>query len=181
MFRLCGLAVISSKISLCSDNRLSEDGAATKYERNGENKSDVIYNNRVPSAAGGGGKLGSSNQPRHTQGRNKRRHSTLILWKKRKRTNSSNQKLIDTSCASLCGVSSDHPRRGPSACWEDIAPDKTDCFLYTHLTQINLLDLDYPAQTIGLWIIYIYILFVVVSSFLLFICIFVCLYICIFV
>ena len=70
------------KISLCSDNRFSENRpllnikeTMKKYNNNNNNN-----NNRVPGAAEGSKKLGSSNQPRHTQGREKRRPSTLMLW-----------------------------------------------------------------------------------------------------
>ena len=39
-------------------------------------------NNRVPGAAGGSGKLDSSNQPRHTQGREKSRPNNKMLWER---------------------------------------------------------------------------------------------------
>ena len=50
--------------------------------RGGEKNYNYYNYNRVPGAAGGSKKSGSSNQRRHTQGREKRRPSTLMLWEK---------------------------------------------------------------------------------------------------
>ena len=69
------------KLSLCSDNRLSENRPLLNMKGAVHNNNNN-NNNHVPGPAGGSEKLGSSNQPRHTQGREKRRPSTLMLWEK---------------------------------------------------------------------------------------------------
>ena len=75
---------------MCSNNWVpdEENGPRAKYEYEPMNKfkSKVQHNNNnnnnngVPGAAGGSETLDSSNQPRHAQGREKRRPSTQMLW-----------------------------------------------------------------------------------------------------
>ena len=84
----CVVIIVLQKIveiSLCSDNRFSENRPLLNIKetmKKNNNNNNNNNNNRVPGAAEGSKKLGSSNQPRHTQGREKRRPSTLMLWEK---------------------------------------------------------------------------------------------------
>ena len=74
------------KISLCSNNWVpgEKNSPRGKYEYEPTNKFKMKVqhnnNNGVPGAAGGSGKLDSSNQPRHTQGREKSRPNNKMLW-----------------------------------------------------------------------------------------------------